>query len=135
MGTFLKNRQIQSGSTAIQIPIGDTTNRPTSPVYGMIRFNTGTGYCEFFNGTQWEQFGVGGSVVYVVDTFTGNGSATIFGPMSQTVASGDEDQIIVFVGSIYQVPGTAYTTDGTTNITFTSAPPNGMTINVIFAST
>jgi hypothetical protein len=42
-----------------------------------------------------------------------------------------ETQIIVFVGSIYQDPATAYTVDGGYNITFTSAPPAGIPINVI----
>jgi hypothetical protein len=49
--------------------------------------------------------------------------------MSETES--DETQIIVFVGSIYQDPATAYTVDGGFDITFTSAPPNGIPINVI----
>jgi len=46
-----------------------------------------------------------------------------------------EKQIIVFVGSIYQDPTTAYTVDGGFDITFTSAPPDSEPISVIHAET
>ena len=51
--------------------------------------------------------------------------------MSQQVA--DPTQIIVFVGSIYQIATTNYTVSGY-NITFTSNPPGGMAINVIHSA-
>jgi hypothetical protein len=128
MGTFLKNRELQSGSTGIRIPTGSAATRPDSPVFGMIRFNTDLGLVEFYNGTIWASLSAGGSVSYTVDDFTGDGSTTVF-IMSE--AESDETQIIVFVGSIYQDPATAYTVDGGFNITFTSAPPSGIPINVI----
>jgi len=43
----------------------------------------------------------------------------------------DADQILVFVGNIYQIPGTNYTVAGNYDITFTSSPPNTTPINVI----
>ena len=128
MGTFLKNREIQSGSTGIRIPTGSAANRPDQPVFGQIRFNTDSGFCEFYNGSIWQNFGTGGTVSYTVDEFTGDGSTEVF-VMSE--AESDETQIIVFVGSIYQDPATAYTVDGGFNITFTSDPPDGIPINVI----
>ena len=128
MGTFLKNREIQSGSTGIRIPTGSAANRPDQPVFGQIRFNTDIGFCEFYNGSIWQNFGTGGTVSYTVDDFTGDGSTEVF-VMSE--AESDETQIIVFVGSIYQDPATAYTVDGGFNITFTSDPPDGIPINVI----
>lgn len=127
MPTLFKNRQIQSGSTAVRIPIGDGTNRPDSPVFGMIRYNTNIGYCEFYNGTIWQNMGVGGVVSYTVDSFTGDGSTTQF-TMSETASSAD--QLIVFVGSIYQQP-TDYSVDGSYVITFSAAPPDTIPINVI----
>jgi hypothetical protein len=48
-----------------------------------------------------------------------------------SVQVSDVEQIIVFVGSIYQQPTTTYTVNGGYDITFTSAPPNGVPINVI----
>ena len=128
MGTFLKNRELQSGSTGIRIPTGSAANRPDNPVFGMIRFNTDTGFCEFYNGTIWQNMGVGGAITYTVDNFTGDGSTTVF---TMSVAESVADQIIVFVGSIYQDPATAYTVDGGFDITFTSAPPNTVPISVI----
>lgn len=128
MGTFLKNRELQSGSTGIRIPTGSAATRPDSPVFGMIRYNTDSGLVEFYNGTIWASLSAGGSVSYTVDDFTGDGTTTVF-VMSE--AESDETQIMVFVGSIYQDPATAYTVDGGFNITFTSAPPDGIPINVI----
>ena len=40
------------------------------------------------------------------------------------------DYIMVFLDSVYQEPTTAYTVSGT-GITFTSVPPDGLTITVI----
>lgn len=131
MPTFLKNRELQSGSTGIRIPTGSAANRPDNPVFGMIRFNTDTGFCEFYNGTVWQNMGVGGVISYTVDNFTGNGVQTVF---TMSVAESNEEQIIVFVGSIYQDPATAYTVDGGFDITFTSAPPNTSPISVIHSS-
>jgi hypothetical protein len=128
MGTFLKNRELQSGSTGIRIPTGSAATRPDNPVFGMIRYNTDLGLVEFYDGTNWVSLSVGGSVSYTVDDFTGDGTTLVF-VMSE--AESDETQLIVFVGSIYQDPATAYTVDGGFNITFTSAPPNGIPINVI----
>ena len=128
MGTFLKNRKLQSGSTSIRIPTGSAATRPDSPVFGMIRYNTDSGLVEFYDGTNWVSLSAGGSVSYTVDDFVGDGSTEVF-VMSE--AESDETQIIVFVGSIYQDPATAYTVDGGFNITFTSDPPNGIPINVI----
>jgi len=131
MGYFVKNRQLQSGSSGVVIPTGNSATRPDYPRFGMIRFNTDTGFCEFFNGTIWQNMGVGGAISYTVDDFTGDGSTTIF---IMTIAESNVDQIIVFVGSIYQDPATAYTVDGGYNITFTSAPPNTVPINIIHTS-
>jgi hypothetical protein len=128
MGYFVKNRQLQSGSSGVVVPTGPASLRPDNASFGMIRFNTDTGFVEFYNGTFWQNIGTGGTVIYSVDNFTGDGSTTVF---TMTVAESVETQIIVFVGSIYQDPATAYTVDGGFDITFTSAPPNDVPISVI----
>lgn len=128
MGTFLKNRELQSGSTGIRIPYGSAANRPDYPVFGMIRYNTDSGFCEFYNGSVWQNMGVGGAISYTVDNFTGDGSTSVF---TMSIQESNEEQIIVFVGSIYQDPATAYTVDGGFDITFTSAPPPTVPISVI----
>jgi hypothetical protein len=130
MGYFLKNRQLQSGSTGVVIPTGSSATRPDAPVFGLIRYNTDIGLIEFFNGSIFQSLAAAGGINYTVDTFTGDGVTTNF-TMSISVPSAEE--IIVFVGSLYQIPTTNYTVSSY-SIDFTSAPPNGVPINVIHTS-
>ena len=131
MGYFLKNRQFQSGSTGMVIPTGSSATRPDAPVFGLMRYNTDIGLIEFFNGSIFQSVATSGGVNYTVDTFTGDGSTVAF---NMSVAVSQADEIIVFVGSLYQIPVTNYTVDGSVTITFTSAPPAGVPINVIHSS-
>jgi hypothetical protein len=128
MGYFVKNRRLQSGSSGVVLPTGSAANRPDNPAFGMIRYNTDSSLVEFFNGSIWSSLSTGGSITYTVDDFTGNGVQTVF---AMSIAESTATQLIVFVGSIYQDPASAYTVDGGYNITFTSAPPNTVPINVI----
>jgi hypothetical protein len=128
MGYFVKNRRLQSGSSGVVLPTGSAANRPDNPAFGMIRYNTDSSLVEFFNGSSWASLATGGSITYTVDDFTGNGVQTVF---AMSIAESTATQLIVFVGSIYQDPASAYTVDGGYNITFTSAPPNTVPINVI----
>lgn len=128
MGYFVKNRRLQSGSSGVVLPTGSTSQRPDYPTFGLIRYNTDSGYVEYFNGVIFQNLSTSGSVSYNVDDFTGDGSTTVF-TMSEPESIAE--QIIVFVGSIYQQPTTTYTVDGGYDITFTSAPPIGVPINVI----
>ena len=132
MGYFVKNRQLQSGSSGVVLPSGGSATRPLAPSFGLIRFNIDTGYVEFFNGIQYVNLANSGALNYTIDSFTGNDSQTVF-TMSQQVSSAS--QIMVFVGSIYQDSTTAYTVNGGYDITFTSAPPSGEPISVIHSST
>lgn len=131
MGYFVKNRQFQSGSTGMVIPTGTSATRPDSPVFGLMRYNTDIGLIEYFNGSIFQSLATSGGINYTVDAFTGDGSQTVF-TMSTTVSNADD--IIVFVGSLYQIPTTNYTVDGGYDITFESAPPDGVPINVIHSS-
>jgi hypothetical protein len=131
MGIFVKNRRLQSGSTGVVLPTGSSMTRPEYPTFGMIRYNTDLGLVEFFNGSVWNTLSEGGSISYTVDDFTGNGSTTVF---NMSIAESSAQDIIVFVGSIYQDPATSYTVNGGYDITFTSAPPNTVPINVIHTS-
>jgi len=128
MGFYVKNRRLQSGSTGVVLPTGSSATRPEYPTFGMIRFNTDLGAVEFYNGTVWNTLSSGGSISYTVDDFTGNGTQTVF---TMSIPESSASNIMVFVGSIYQDPATSYTVDGGYDITFTSAPPNTVPINVI----
>jgi hypothetical protein len=131
MGYFVKNRQLQSGSTGVVLPTGSAANRPDYPTFGLIRYNTdSSGFIEFFNGTSFVPLN-SGDIEYTVDNFVGNGVTTVF---TMTVAESQATQIMVFVGSIYQDPATAYTVNGGFDITFTSAPPNTVPISVIHST-
>jgi hypothetical protein len=128
VGYFVKNRQLQSGSTGVVLPTGSTVQRPNNPTFGLIRYNTDSGLVEFFNGVIFQSLSASGGITYTVDTFTGDGSTTDF---TMSTAEGTATDIMVFVGSIYQEPTIAYTVSGTLVISFISAPPNTVPINVI----
>jgi hypothetical protein len=132
MGNYVKNRVLQSGSSSVVVPAGSTAQRPTSPVFGQFRFNIDSAALEFFNGSIFQPLSAAGAISYIVDSFTGDGSTTVF---TMSVAQALSSQIIVFVGSIYQDPTSAYTVDGGFDITFTSAPPSGEPISVIHSET
>ena len=131
MGYFVKNRQLQSGSSSIVVPSGDSADRPVVPVFGSFRYNTDIGTLEFFNGSVFKQVGLGGELNVDVYSATGDGSTLTFS-IGNTTAISANDQVIVFVGSIYQAPTTNYAITGSGyDITFTSAPPSGEPINII----
>lgn len=128
MGYFVKNRQLNSGSSGVVLPAGSTAQRPDAPKFGLIRYNTDAAAVEYFDGTQFVELASTAGVTYTVDSFTGDGVTTVF---TMSVEESVATQIIVFVGSIYQDPTSAYTVDGGFDITFTSAPPDGEPISVI----
>lgn len=128
-GNFLKNRRLQSASTSVVVPPGSSADRPENPVFGSFRFNTDLGLMEFFDGSVFTPLTPAGNVDIVVDSFTGDGTTATF-TMSQSET--DAEQVIVFVGSIYQQPTTVYTiTGGGSDITFNESPPDNTSINVI----
>ena len=120
MGRYLKNRQATQGEYAVTLPVGSSTVGPQNPENGMIRWNSSTKRVEFWYDTQWLTVAKVGSVQIVSDEFTGDNATTTF-TMSQ--AEADANGILVQIGGVYQQPNVNYTLDGSTTITFTSAPP------------
>jgi hypothetical protein len=131
MGNWAKNRLLESASTSVVVPAGSTATRPDSPIFGQFRFNTDSALLEFFNGTAFVPLAAAGAISYTVDQFTGDGSTAVF---TMSIEESSASQIMVFVGSIYQSPTTAYTVNGGFDITFTSAPPAGEPIAVIHST-
>lgn len=131
MGNWTKNRQLISGGTSIGMPSGTAGTRPLAPGFGQFRFNTDTASVEFYNGSIWITLAAGGGVAYTVDSLVGDGSTTVF---TMSIPESQAQQLIVFVGSVYQIPTTNYTVNGGYDITFASAPPNGLPINVIHST-
>ena len=131
MGNWVKNRLLESGSTSVVIPSGSSATRPDAPIFGQFRYNTDTGTLEYFNGIIFISVASAGGINYTVDSFTGDGSTTVF---TMSIQESLATQLIVFVGSIYQTPTSAYTVNGGYDITFTSAPPSGEPISVIHST-
>lgn len=58
VGSSTGSLEKSSDSTgAIVIPVGTTAQRPSSPVAGMMRFNSETNQFEGYNGSTWGQLG------------------------------------------------------------------------------
>ena len=114
-----------SGSSSMVIPVGNTSQRPISPVSGMIRFNSQLDQFEFYDNNSWTTAGVEFTVI-ASETFNGDGSTTVFTLSSnQTTAS-----CIVSINGVVQLPVTAYAVTGGTTLTFTEAPAVGDVIEV-----
>jgi len=126
MGRLLKSPSI-AGPEGLVLPTGSTADRALSPAVGTIRFNTDNTRVEVYNGTDFTNITPEGFAQITKDTFTGDGSTTAY-TMSRDPNS--DESVIVYVGNVFQISGTNYTTSGTT-ITFTSAPPDTHTVVVL----
>jgi hypothetical protein len=132
MARNVKNPISHSSITeSLTIPSGTTAKRPKEATLGATRFNTSFNKMELWDGSNWRFLASEGTTVITKDTFTGDGSSTVFGAMSFNKEANDETSVLVFVGNVHQNPGSAYTFDGSDNITFTSPPPDTHSIVVI----
>lgn len=126
MGRFAKNTRldrgaIKSSAYTVRLPNGTSTVLPRTPAAGDIYFNTSTNKVTFYDSSAYQNLARTGRVTIVKDYFIGNGSTTAFSSMSYAVT--DPTSIMVFIGGVYQEPYINYTCNGTSTITFTSAPP------------
>jgi hypothetical protein len=122
MGRYIKKIETMGGSNAlaIQIPTSSNSVGPQVVDDGMMRWNTDNRRIEFWYENAWLTVAKVGSVGIEVDEFTGDNAATTF-TMGQ--AESDANAVIVQIGGVYQQPNVNYTMNGSTTITFTSAPP------------
>ena len=133
MGRFVKNRILDNGALTVQIPDVTTAQRPGG-VDGDIIFNKTTQTFQGYIGSQWYNISdASREKTLTVDTFQGDGSTTVFGNGNGNTLDGstaanlstvpsDATDLTIFIGGVYQVPGTNYTYSGGA-ITFGSAPP------------
>ena len=119
MGRLVKNRELDNGALTVKIPNVTTSQRPTGQ-NGDIIYNTTTGTFQMYD-NGWGNVSTANSVPAPItqDTFTGDGSTLQF-TISFSVT--DAQDILVFIGGVYQIPDTSYSVSGTT-LTFGSAPP------------
>ena len=147
MGRLIKNRQLDNGALAVQIPNVTTDQRPAG-LNGDLVYNTTTGTLQTYVGSQWYNVSsAAGEKTLTIDTFQGDGTTTVFGGGSGNTLDGStaatlsvepssSSDIMVFIGGVYQTPDTNYTLSGG-QITFGSAPPandgatNGHIITVV----
>lgn len=109
------------------LPAGTTAERDPAPNPGEIRWNTTTNRLEFYNGTSYSEVASNGNVTITKDSFTGDGSTAAYVLSITPIAP---ENILVFVGNVYQEPTVNYTLAGAT-LTFTSAPPLATNIVVL----
>ena len=142
MGRFASNRQLKAQSYSIQLPQAGTAFPYGNPaVIGEIRYNLNTNSVQFYDGYGWQNIAVtnfnnitkdstsspqGGGATLAAAT----GTLTTF-TMSYAYNSGQESNVMIYVGNIYQQPGVSYTFNGTTTVTFTTAPPLGQTVTIL----
>ena len=136
MGRMIKNSVPRNASHAIGIPTGTSTITPNASTYGQIQYRTDTNKLQYWGSNTAGTYGAypiarEGNVRIVTDTgFTGTGSRTLFEPISYAYSGGQEAQVLVFVGQVYQMPS-KYTFSGNTSIIFQSAPSLNAEISII----
>lgn len=132
MGRFIKNATIPTGSYAIRLPMGTSSLGPVNPADGQVRFNQSNSKVEMYFSGLWNQIAKIGSVEVEKDLFTTANATTAYGPMSYSYNAGQEENVLVFVGGVFQVPGTNYTFNGNTTITLNPTDGTaGQTITVL----
>jgi hypothetical protein len=135
MGRFVKNRELEHGATSVEIPQVTSANRPAGQD-GQLIFNTTTQTYQGYIGSQWYNISsAAGEKTLTIDRFEGDGSTTVFGGGSGVSIDGstaanlsvtptDATDMVIFVGGVYQIPGTNFNYNaGLGQITFGSAPP------------
>lgn len=137
MGHMLKNTKFKTGSYALGMPAGISGVRPDAPVAGQTRWNTSTSALEFYDGSAWKNVATQGNVTIVKDSFTGDNTNSVFGPMTYSYNAGQEAQVIAVVNNVIQNPGVGFEFFGNTSIKFSSAPTTSAPIYILhnFAST
>jgi hypothetical protein len=138
MGRALKNISLNGSRNSVILPKGTTTDQPTSPVAGMLRYNTTMNNLEYYDGTNFLQVGggVGGLATITVDSITVNGiTPTLTYSLSSGLLPFSEENVLVFLEGVYQRPST-YTiggSPGASTITLAAvlAGDNGKTLTVI----
>lgn len=115
-----------SGNNGFVPPSGTSEQRPEDPEPGTTRFNTATGFLEFYNGADWVVAGPEAGTI-TAQTLNGDGSTLAFTLEKST----STDAVIVSTNGTVQQPDTAYVVSGNT-ITFAEPPSPGDSIDVRF---
>ena len=112
-----------SGSSAIKLPVGGVSVRPSIPQAGEIRYNSDANTIEFYNGTTWVDF----TNTISSQNFYGDGTNTVYTLTQSTTSIG----VLVSINGTVQQPDIAYTVSGN-QITFVEIPQSTDRIDVRF---
>ena len=120
MGRYLKNYSINDQALALGIVNTSTANRPAGK-NGQIIYNTTTGTFQVYDNA-WTNVSTGTSAAATItkDERFGDGTTSAF---TMSISVTNPQDILVFVGGVYQIPTTSYTVSGT-SLTFGSPPPS-----------
>jgi hypothetical protein len=120
MGRYLKNYSINDQALALGIVNTSTANRPTGK-NGQIIYNNTTGTFQVYDNA-WTNVSTGTSAAATItkNTFSADGSTMSF---TMSISVTNTQDILVFIGGVYQIPTTSYSVSGTT-LTFGSPPPS-----------
>jgi hypothetical protein len=119
-----------NATNSVLMPVGNTAQRPSVGVTGMLRFNTSDNNFEVFDNSQWVAVGVPEFTLITDEQFNGTGSQTVFTLSAEATTAGT----IVSINGVQQIPVTAYSVSGVT-LTFTEAPEVGDLIDVRILTT
>ena len=122
-----------AGNSGFIVPVGNTAQRPGSPVIGTVRFNTIADQLETWDGTAWilsSNGNGGGSSGSIADQqITGDGVTTVYTLNQSATSTG----IIVSINGVLQLPNSSYSVTGYT-ITFNEPLLTGDTADIRFIS-
>ena len=137
MGRMLKNTVFKTGSYTLGVPNATSNIRPIVESVGQTYYDTNNNKLYYYDGSDWKPVAHEGNVTIVKDSFTGDNTNSVFGPMSYSYNAGQEAQVIAVVNNVLQNPGVGFEFFGNTSIKFTSVPTTSAPIYILhnFAST
>lgn len=118
-----------NSTSSVILPVGNSNQRPGTPIQAMFRFNTDTTNYEFYDGLNWKQASSTFTIISA-DEFTGDGSTTIFTLSQSSTTNGT----IVAVNGLVKIPTVDYSVSGLL-LTFVTAPTAGQKIDIRVLST
>ena len=131
-------------TNAMKLPIGTTNQQPgqsgntvTSPVNGMVRYNSTTNELEAYQNSAWRNVRFKEATTITQQSAgTGDGTETKFGPLSPVPTAAQN--VLVLVENVMQIATTNYTLVQNPGgyaagwyISFTSAVPVGKPVTVL----
>lgn len=118
-----------TGTGGVNIPYGNTTQRPSPAAEGTLRYNNALNQTEIYTGSDWES--IGGAIANITNqTITPDGSTVTYTLDQDATATG----ILVTINGINQTPNVDYTV-ATNQITFTDTPQTTDIIQIRFIAT